>query len=259
MYSKQVLRLMLALGGQLVSRDDLRDFALSQGIQKTSNWIEYILRRKYVIRALGEMYYVKTQEEVLMGKASTAKIIKLAMNRLMENRVPPKWHTSMWYFGLYTALALNLWKNPSVEAQESPNRAHYVINERISYPKEVIINSEPVRFVRVSPKLFGRGLTTAYWDEIPVPSSNLEKTLLDFLYLSRYNVIDPHTAEEEVRFYLSKYQERIQEEWIIQYSTYYPKQIQKKIGGVNCERQVKNLHIGIPLDSTMFKYFFSYF
>ncbi|WP_460041725.1 type IV toxin-antitoxin system AbiEi family antitoxin domain-containing protein [Thermococcus atlanticus] len=111
-----------------------------------------------------------------------------------------------WYFGLYTALRLN------GVTYEYYSRL-FVVTPAITRPKPVKILGENVQFVKLKKSLLGFGVVKSG----EIQYSDLEKTLLDFIYLKRYN--KRLNANAVVREYIAS----AKAEKLIEYSRAYPK------------------------------------
>lgn len=132
--------------------------------------IRYLLRREYLVRIFRGVFYVKSSEEVKLKKIDVNPLEMLAKGLEIKG-------VKNWYFGLYTALRLN-----GVTHEYFP--VDYVLNDRIFRAREMKIAGRMFRFIKVKPPLFfgikkRKGLRY----------SDLEKTILDFIYLWRYRGI----------------------------------------------------------------------
>lgn len=110
------------------------------------NMIRYLLDRGYLVRIFRGIFYVKS-----LGKG-----------------------VERWYFGLYTALILN-----GVTHEYFP--VEFVLNDEIFRAREVELAGHRFRFIKIKLSLFF-GLK----EKGELGYSDLEKTILDFIYLWRY-------------------------------------------------------------------------
>jgi len=184
-------------GGKAITRDDMEE-ACKKFKTKADNTINFMITYGYLIRILRGLYYVKTLEEFNLGKsADIYKVISLGLNKI----------GIAWYFGLYTGLRLN-------GATHEYFDTIFVLNDSIFRPKEIKIAGEKVKFLKLKKGLFGFGIKK---DKIRF--SDLEKTLLDIVYISRYRSV----SEEKVLSTLEEYGGEANKEKIKSYLEFYPK------------------------------------
>lgn len=172
--------------------------------------LNYYLSRGYLVRVLRGVYYVKTLEEYKLGRTpDPMKLIALAMGKMGIK----------WYFGLYTALRLN------GVTYEYYSRL-FMVTPVISRPRPVKVLGESVQFVKLKEDLLTFGIVT----KGRYRYSDLEKTLLDFIYLKRYNrKID---AESVVKEYLP----RADLTKLLEYSKAYPRSVRREVEAVVSRR-----------------------
>jgi len=115
-----------------------------------------------------------------------------------------------WYFGLYTALRLG-------GATHEYYDVVFVISDSIYRPKPVRVAGERVRFVKVKPRLMSFGLVR----KDGLVYSDLEKTILDFTYLSRYGSIPRERAVAVLR----EHADALNRERLAEYVKRYPKTV----------------------------------
>ncbi len=191
-------------GGKAITREEFEKVCKRFG-ENAERAINFMISYGYLIRILRGLYYVKTLEEFSTRKSiSTLKVISLGMNRLGVN----------WYFGLNTALRLN-----GATHEFSP--VIHVISDSIYRPKIVKINGEDVKFIKLKKELFGFGVV----EKNGMKYSNLEKTLLDMLYLSRYRSV----PEERIVATLKEYGKNVRRRKLAEYLRFYPKSVRRVI------------------------------
>ncbi|MCD6373046.1 MAG: hypothetical protein J7L37_05820 [Thermococcus sp.] len=168
------------------------------------------MSRGYLVRILRGVYYVKTLEEYKFGKTpDPMTLIAKATNKLKLK----------WYFGLYTALRLN------GATYEYYSRI-FLVTPVITRSGPVTILGERIQFVKLKESLLGFGVVKRG----EIQYSDLEKTLLDFIYLKRYN--KRLNADAVVREYIAK----VRKEKLIEYSKAYPKSVQKEVEAIVSKR-----------------------
>jgi len=154
-----------------------------------------------LLNILDNIYYVKTIDEISqnMLKYSTLELVAKALKKKnIEN----------WYYGLYTALQL---LNIDYENQDE---LIYLINDKLFKNKPIKILGKKFRFLRFKNTFFKFGIING-----KVKYSDLEKTILDLIYLWEYH----HTNENRILVELSKLLDGISKKKILDYSQYYPK------------------------------------
>ena len=172
--------------------------------------VKYLTRYRYLLRVLRGVFYARTIEERKTGK--------LGINHLEALRDTLKLKgVSNWYFGLETATNLN---NLTHEYYTTVT----VVSDSIARPRPFDILGHKVRFIKVSSKLFGFGVIKKN-----VPYSDPEKTLLDTVYLGRYNGL----KESEIRDAATDLLGHCSKDKLISYSERYPKTVRKTMEALN--------------------------
>jgi predicted transcriptional regulator of viral defense system len=165
--------------------------------------INYMTAYGYLIRIVKGIYYVKTSDEFSSKKAvDVHKVISLGLDELGVS----------WYFGLNTALRMN-------GATHEYSDTVFVLNDRIYRNKEVRITKARVKFIKISPKLVGFGVVA----ENGVRYSDLEKTLLDMIYLSKYRSV----PEGKIALTVEEYAKGADHEKVRDYVKAYPLNVGK--------------------------------
>jgi hypothetical protein len=123
---------------------------------------------------------------------------------------------SNWYFGLNTALKLN-------NATHEHFTVDYVINDTLFRNKPINIAGYKFRFVKLKESLFTFGIKQKKYRY-----SDLEKTILDLIYISRYSSV----PKEKIVIDIEDYIDNISVKRIKKYSKRYPKTVQKILGEV---------------------------
>ena len=116
-----------------------------------------------------------------------------------------------WYFGLYTSFKL---KNMAHETFA----VDYVVNDQLFRAKPISIAGYKFRFLKFSPKLMKSGIV-----EDTLRHSDIEKTILDFIYLWRYNGVQ----KEKIILDISDWAKNCSVKKIKEYADNYPKTIQE--------------------------------
>lgn len=201
---KWVKYILSEFGGKVAKREEIKKACkrFKVGFEKAIN---YMISYGYLIRILRGIYYVKTIEEFKLKKSlNTLKIISLGMEKLKIK----------WYFGLYTALELN-------GATHEYFPVIYVLNNAIYRPKTININGEETKFIKVKKELFNFGIV----EKNGVKFSDIEKTLLDIVYLERYRSV----PEERLSLFVEEYRKKVRKRKIVKYLKFYPSTVSKVI------------------------------
>jgi len=191
------------LGGKYVTREELKGYCKKIGLDYLPA-VKYLTHYKYLARILRGVFYARTIEERKTGR--------LRVNHLEAVRDSLKIKgVKNWYFGLETAVKLN---NLTHEYYTLDT----VVSDSIARPKPFDIIGHKIRFVKISPKLFGFGIINKN-----IPYSNPEKTLLDTIYLGRYNGL----SEPEIEGRVSDVLEHCSKSKLETYARKYPKSVKK--------------------------------
>jgi len=190
-----------------IKQDD-KEFVTSEELQIYSKDLyldyrtisNYLVTRGFLLNILDDIYYVKSEEEILQNKLNYS-ILELVGKGLNLKNV------KNWYFGLYTALNLI-----NIE-YEHENDMFYLINDQIIKEKPIKILGKDFRFLTFKNALFNFGII-----DNKVKYSDHEKTILDLIYLWQYN----HMNESRILINAYKLLDGISEEKILDYSQYYP-------------------------------------
>jgi len=207
-------------------KQDNKEFVSSEELQDYSKDLyfdyrtisDYLLTRGYLLNILDNIYYVKTEEEILQNKLKYS-ILELVAKGLNIKKV------KNWYFGLYTALNIN-----NVE-YEHDNEFVYLINDQILKANPTKILGENFRFLTFKNVLFKFGIINN-----KIKYSDHEKTILDLIYLWQYN----HMNDSRILIETSKLIKGISKEKIIEYSQYYPESNRKILKKALKKLQITN-------------------
>ena len=190
-------------------REDKKEFITSERLEKYCKEMyynyrlvcNYLVSRDFLVNILDDVYYVKTIDEINKDTLNYS-VLEIVAKALAHKGV------KNWYYGLYTALELI---NNDYENQEE---YIYLINDRFLERKPIKILGKKFRFLRFRNTFYNFGIINA-----EVKYSDLEKTILDLIYLWEYN----HINENRILIELSKLLDGIIKEKILRYSQYYPK------------------------------------
>lgn len=157
-------------------RKDKADFVMSKRIKRYcrdldlnySTVIRHLLSRGYLVRIFRGIFYVKSLEEVNLATTKHAPLELVAKGLELKG-------VKNWYFGLHTALKLNNLTHEHFVVDE-------VINDKIFRARPMRIAGHKFKFLKIKPSLLSFGIVA---NELRY--SDPEKTILDFIYIWRYN------------------------------------------------------------------------
>ncbi|OYT37596.1 hypothetical protein B6U96_06290 [Archaeoglobales archaeon ex4484_92] len=173
---------------------------------KYENMVRYLLSRDYLVRIFKGVFYVKSPREIKLGKLDLSHLELIAEG--MEAK-----EVKNWYFGLYTALRLN-----GVTHEYFP--IEFVLNDKIFRANEIKVAGHRFKFIKIKPSLF-----FGIKEKNRLRYSDLEKTILDFIYLWRYRSI----PEEKIVLDISELVSKASKKKLFKYSKKYPKTVRRTL------------------------------
>ncbi|MCF7872390.1 hypothetical protein K9L97_05135 [Candidatus Woesearchaeota archaeon] len=189
---------------KIITSDELKSYCSMVGVTYLDA-IKYLIRYKYLHRIMrGIFYNPSIRERKMNGFDMTYReaIIKALEIKGVKN----------WYFGLETAIKLN-------------NLTHeffvvdYILNDSIARTKSLEVFGNKVRFVKVKSELCNFGMKRINY----LKFSDVEKTILDFIYLLKYRgyeaplirskIIDyvDIASKDKLKTYAKKYNKTVEE------------------------------------------------
>ncbi|MCX8150747.1 MAG: hypothetical protein N3D85_04525 [Candidatus Bathyarchaeota archaeon] len=191
-------------GGNAVVKSEVSEACKRFGADPDAT-INFMISYGYFVRVLRGLYYVKTSEEFALRKAvDVYKVLFLGLNKLKVK----------WYFGLYTALGLN-------GLTHEFSDTIFVINDTIYRPKEIKVAGEKVKFIKLASRLVDFGVVNSEGKRY----SDVDKTLLDLVYISRYRSL----PEGKIVSLIDEYRERVSPIKIKEYLAAYPEAVGRVI------------------------------
>ena len=193
--------ILSSFGGKIAKREEIQR-ACTKFNANPEKTINFMISYGYFLRILRGLYYVKNLEEFKFKKSiNTNETLALAMEKLKVN----------WYFGLYTSLRLNGLTHEYFDTT-------FILNDRLFRPKEIKVAGEKVKFIKLKSKLLTFGITK----QNHIKFSDVEKTLLDIIYLSKYRSV----SEERIISIISDYNTNANARKIREYLKSYPKTVE---------------------------------
>jgi predicted transcriptional regulator of viral defense system len=192
-------------------RIDTKEFVTSEELKQycklmTLNYektIKYFVSREYLIRIFKGIFYVKSLDEIKLGKSKYNHLELVAKGLELKG-------IKNWYFGLYTALKFNNITHENFAID-------YIVNDRLQRSKPINIAGYKFKFIKLTPRLLQFGVI-----ENSLNYSDLEKTILDFIYIWLYNGI----PREKIILDVSEWIKGISKEKTEKYGINYPKTVQ---------------------------------
>ena len=190
-------------GREFVTSDELKRYCRSMNLNYEIA-IRHLIPRGYLIRIFREIFYIRSLEEIKLGRNRYSVPELVAKGLELKN-------VRKWYFGLYSALKLNNMTHEHFTIE-------YVVNDKIFRAKPVSIAGYRFKFVKLTPRLLEFGVV-----EDKIRYSDPEKTILDFIYIWRYNgipkdkiVLDiaewaKNTAKKRTKQYAERYPRSVRE------------------------------------------------
>jgi predicted transcriptional regulator of viral defense system len=188
---------------EFVTADELKTYCRSMRMDYAAV-VSYFVKRKYFVRVLRGIFYVKSLEEAKLGR-SRYNHLELVAKGLELKKV------SNWYFGLHTALKLNNMTHETFAVED-------VINDKLFRANPFMIAGYKFKFSKLSSALLDFGIKK---EENGVRYSDREKTVLDFIYIWRYNGV----PEEKIVADIREWARRTSREKLRAYAKKYPKTV----------------------------------
>ena len=188
----------IGLRGGIMTREEIRGYCKTLEIPYSSA-IAYLLANRYLVRILRGIFCVIGLED------RKRKVLPIDFNEAISRALEIK-KIGKWYFGLESAVKLN-------------NISHeyfgidYILTDRLKRPRPINILGRKVRFIAIKPALFEFGIIHG-----AVPYSDVEKTVLDIVYLGKYSSNSPAEIKYKIEGYLSL----CSKSKILRYSKHYP-------------------------------------
>ncbi|MEE9175225.1 MAG: hypothetical protein V3U19_03535 [Thermodesulfobacteriota bacterium] len=194
-----VLREFSLKGKRIIISKDLRSICSKYDFD-FNNTKKLLLNKGYLITIFRGIYYLKDYNERKMG------VIKYSSSELLAEGMKIK-GIKNWYFGLNTAIKL-------LNLTHEVFTIDYVINDKFNRVKPIDILGSKFLFRKIKTPLFFGIEKLKTKNGINLRYSNLEKTFLDSLYLSKK---------------LIGYSDKINRERLLKYSKHYPPTVKFKL------------------------------
>ncbi|MFW9899140.1 MAG: hypothetical protein ACFFDO_07760 [Candidatus Thorarchaeota archaeon] len=204
MSTNQLLKQLWVEKREFITSEELIEYSKALYFNYSNNMIKYLISRGYLLKIFKNIFYVKSRNEFQFNKIRYSPL-ELVLNGLKLKRV------RNWYFGLYTALTLNGITN-------NHDQEFYVINNKIVNHKPIKIGHYTLNFLILKSRLLNFGII-----KNKIQYSDLEKTILDFIYLWKIN----KKTDLKIIRNITKFIKNISKDKITKYSNYYPESNRK--------------------------------
>jgi predicted transcriptional regulator of viral defense system len=198
-----LLRKLRMEGKEFVTSTELKRYCSSMHLNYEIV-IRHFISRGYLVRIFRGIFYVKSLDEIELGKTRYSYLELVAKGLELKN-------VRNWYFGLYTALKLN-------NVTHEHFAVDYVVSDSIFRANPVNISGYKFKFVKLAPALLEFGVKMD-----GLRYSDAEKTILDFIYVWRYNGI----PRGKIALDIEEWAKNISKVKIMEYSKRYPKTVGK--------------------------------
>ena len=167
--------------------------------------IRHLVPRGYLVRIFKGIFYIKSLEELELARAKYTHLELVAKSLELKN-------VKRWYFGLHTALKLNNMTHETFSVED-------VVNDKLFRANPMNIAGYKFRFTKMSSSLLGFGIR----EQDGLRYSDAEKTVLDFIYIWRYNGVPgekivadvsewaKHASRGKLRSYAKRYPKTVAE------------------------------------------------
>lgn len=188
-------------GKELATADEMKTYCKSLNLDY-DRAIRNLLYRGKLVRIFRGVFYIKSPEEIEVGKPRYNHLELVSKGMAAKG-------IKNWYFGLNTALKLNNMTHEYFAVDD-------VVSDSVSRHNPIGIAGHSFRFLKFKPELFKFGIIKE-----KLPYSNPEKTVLDFIYLWRYNSV----PKDKILADIEEYARGISKKRLSEYAKHYPKSV----------------------------------
>jgi len=196
---------------EFVTAEDITRYCRSMKLKYDAT-IRYFIKKGYVTRIFKGIFYVKSLEELKLGRTKYSHLDLVAKGMELKK-------VKNWYFGLHTALKMNNMTHEHFTTED-------VVSDSIFRARPMKIAAHSFKFVKLSSLLFDFGVVT----NNGIRFSDPEKTILDFIYVWRYNGI----PESKILADVSEWSKGTSKDKLAKYAKSYPSTVS------NLARRVKH-------------------
>jgi len=203
MKSTILLKKFYIKGKEFIKSEEIKEYCNFLNLNY-NNVIRYFISRGYLLRIFKGIFYIKNLEELKFGsnKYSHLELVSKGLDLKGIND---------WYFGLYTALKLN-------KETHEYFTINYIISSNLYRNKPININGYKFKFIKLKPDLLNFGII-----EDRFRYSDLEKTILDFIYIWIYNSV----PRKKILIDVSEYINNLSKKRIRNHGKKYPNSVKE--------------------------------
>ena len=188
---------------KFIKSDLIRDYCKTLNMDYYVT-IRYLISNRYLIRILKGIFYRPSVEERKFNRLDVYYLD--AINEALKLK-----NIKKRYFGLETAIKLN-------KLTHEYFAVDYVITSEIFRSRPVNILGHKIRFVKLKEGLFNFGIKSR-----GISYSDVEKTILDMIYLSKYDGL----SDEEIKSKVSEWLKFCSRNKLLRYSKLYNRAVYK--------------------------------
>jgi hypothetical protein len=167
------------LNKDMITKEELIIYLDKLNIEYNKS-INNLTNNKYLITILRGIFYIPSIEE-RVKKTINKDIFYLLAKALTLKKVDD------WYFALDTSLKINNIKHEF-------DNIIYIINDKLYRNKIIKVNGYNVKIIKIKKKLFDFGIKI----KNEIKYSDIEKTVVDIIYLDKYNRINNKTILNKI-------------------------------------------------------------
>jgi len=209
--SEVIIREFSAKDKKMIRVEELKELCRKYDFD-FSNTKKLMLNRGYFLPVFRGIYYLKDYNERKTGVVNYSAVELVSEGlRVMNIR---------WYFGLHTAIKL-------LGLTHEVFSVYYIINEKFSRSMALNVAGSKFVFKKMKPSLFFGIKKMKTSGGIIINCSNLEKTILDFVYLYKKE----GKSDKTVLGVLREYDEDINKKKVLRYASTYMPSIKKLVTG----------------------------
>ncbi len=192
---------------EFVTAADLKLYCKTMKLDYTTT-VKNFVHRGHLVRIFRGIFYVRSPEGLMLGRAKYNHLELVAKGLELKG-------VKNWYFGLHTALKRNNMTHEYFTIDE-------VISDSLFRANPINIAGYKFRFIKLSPPLIKFGVR----EEEIIRYSDPEKTILDFIYLSRHEGM----TFEKIAMDVGDWIKDISEKKLRKYAMNYPKTVKRAVG-----------------------------
>lgn len=195
---KILIKKLYLIEEKIITSDLIREYCKKLKLDYKIT-ITYLTNNKYLHRILRGIFYKPSIEERKLKKIDIdyrEAISKALRIKGIKN----------WYFGLETTIKLNNYSHEYFTTD-------FIINDTIARTKSMKILGHKIKFIKLKKNLFKFGIKKNV--------SEIEKTVLDIVYLSKYRRL----SDKEIKNKVTELLKHCSKEKILKYSKSYNKSV----------------------------------